>query len=96
MMCKHMSILLPYLLSFSPCQYILELCRSEQLVEPDFVLSHLDKIKPRHPTLVDVSVFTTFLPLRSTCVYCKHMMLLAGQHTYQLHFISFICQVQGN
>ncbi|XP_044042797.1 zinc finger protein 16-like isoform X2 [Siniperca chuatsi] len=35
-------------------RYILELCRSEQLVEPDFILSHLDKIKSRHPTLVDM------------------------------------------
>ncbi|XP_070709621.1 zinc finger protein 11-like isoform X2 [Pempheris klunzingeri] len=31
-------------------RYILELCRTEQLVEPDFILSHLDKIKPRQPT----------------------------------------------
>ncbi|XP_070785144.1 zinc finger protein 11-like [Enoplosus armatus] len=36
-------------------RYILELCRSEQLVEPDFILLHLDKIKPQHPMLVDLS-----------------------------------------
>lgn len=42
----------------SPHQYILELCRSEQPVEPDFILSHLENIKPRHPTLVDVSVYS--------------------------------------
>ncbi|XP_033470857.2 uncharacterized protein LOC117249357 isoform X2 [Epinephelus lanceolatus] len=35
-------------------RYILELCRSEQPVELDFVLSHLDQIKPQHPTLVDL------------------------------------------
>ncbi|XP_078137651.1 uncharacterized protein LOC144537701 [Sander vitreus] len=35
-------------------RYILELCRSEQLVEPDFILSHLDHIRPRHPTLLDM------------------------------------------
>ncbi|XP_038595162.1 zinc finger and SCAN domain-containing protein 2-like isoform X2 [Micropterus salmoides] len=35
-------------------RYILELCRSEQPVEPDFILSHLENIKPRHPTLVDM------------------------------------------
>ncbi|XP_029317457.1 zinc finger protein 11-like isoform X2 [Cottoperca gobio] len=36
-------------------RYILELCRSEQFMEPDFILSHLDQIKPRLPTLVKES-----------------------------------------
>lgn len=35
-------------------RYILELCRSEPFVETDFILSHLEKIKPQHPTLLDV------------------------------------------
>lgn len=35
-------------------RYILELCRSEQLVEHDFILCHLDKIKPQHPALADM------------------------------------------
>ncbi|XP_026182860.1 zinc finger protein 132-like isoform X2 [Mastacembelus armatus] len=36
-------------------RYILELCRSEQLVEPDFILSRLDKMKPQHPSQVKES-----------------------------------------
>ncbi|XP_062299950.1 zinc finger protein 132-like [Scomber scombrus] len=35
-------------------RFILELCRREQPVEHDFILSHLDKIKSRHPSLVDI------------------------------------------
>ncbi|KAK2883271.1 zinc finger protein 11-like isoform X2 [Channa argus] len=35
-------------------RYILELCRSEQLVEPDFILSHLDKIKSHDPIRADI------------------------------------------
>uniref|UniRef100_A0A3Q3QNQ4 C2H2-type domain-containing protein n=1 Tax=Monopterus albus TaxID=43700 RepID=A0A3Q3QNQ4_MONAL len=35
-------------------RYILELCRSEPLVEHDFILSHLDKIKPQHPTEINM------------------------------------------
>ncbi|KAK2858748.1 hypothetical protein Q5P01_003368 [Channa striata] len=30
-------------------RYIIELCHSEHLAEPDFILSHLDKIKSQHP-----------------------------------------------
>lgn len=30
---------------FSPHQYIVELCRGEELERPDFILSRLDKIK---------------------------------------------------
>ncbi|XP_035534550.1 zinc finger protein 17-like isoform X1 [Morone saxatilis] len=49
-------------------RYILELCRSEQRVEPDFILSHLEKIKP---TLVDIKeseeeVAVNFLELIQT------------------------------
>ncbi|XP_037617223.1 zinc finger protein 599-like isoform X2 [Sebastes umbrosus] len=51
-------------------RYILELCRSEQPVEPDFILSHLDRIKPRHPTLMKESqeeeVVSNFLELIQT------------------------------
>lgn len=43
---------------FSCHQYILELCRSEHPVEPDFILSHLDKIKSRYLSPVDVSVYS--------------------------------------
>ncbi|XP_040885768.1 zinc finger protein 132-like isoform X2 [Toxotes jaculatrix] len=35
-------------------RYILELCRREQLVEPSFILSHLDKIKSQHPTQAEM------------------------------------------
>ncbi|KAM7366891.1 hypothetical protein PAMP_014828 [Pampus punctatissimus] len=35
-------------------RYILELCRSEQPLESDLILSHLDKIKSRHPSPVDI------------------------------------------
>ncbi|XP_037317512.2 zinc finger protein 11-like [Pungitius pungitius] len=35
-------------------RYILELCRSEQLVEPDFILSILNQIKPQHLFLNDI------------------------------------------
>ncbi|XP_018539870.1 zinc finger protein 585A isoform X1 [Lates calcarifer] len=35
-------------------RYILELCRHEQLVEPDLILSHLDKIRSQHPTQADL------------------------------------------
>lgn len=37
-----------------PYQYILELCRSEQLMKPGLILSHLEKIKPHQSTLEDV------------------------------------------
>ncbi|XP_069012614.1 zinc finger protein 11-like [Embiotoca jacksoni] len=36
-------------------RYVLELCRSEQLVKPEFILSHLDKMKSPQPTLDDVN-----------------------------------------
>lgn len=45
-------------LSISPHQYILELCRSEQFMDPDFILSHLDQIKSPHPTLVYDRVYS--------------------------------------
>ncbi|XP_030004711.1 zinc finger protein 17-like isoform X2 [Sphaeramia orbicularis] len=35
-------------------KYILELCRSEQHVEPDFILSHLEKISPQHTAVTDM------------------------------------------
>ncbi|XP_028249964.1 zinc finger protein 814-like [Parambassis ranga] len=35
-------------------RYVLELCQSEQVVKPEFILPYLDKIKSPHPTLVDV------------------------------------------
>lgn len=35
-------------------RYIVELCRREKFIEHDFILSLLDKIKPQHPTLVDM------------------------------------------
>uniref|UniRef100_A0A3B4UVP1 Zinc finger protein 11-like n=2 Tax=Seriola dumerili TaxID=41447 RepID=A0A3B4UVP1_SERDU len=35
-------------------RYILELCRRDELVENDLILSHLDKIKSQHPTQVDM------------------------------------------
>ncbi|XP_041820254.1 zinc finger protein 814-like isoform X2 [Chelmon rostratus] len=50
-------------------RYILELCRSEQLLEPDVILSHLEKIKPRHPNLMKESgeeVVVHFLELIQT------------------------------
>ncbi|XP_042367047.1 zinc finger protein 585A-like [Plectropomus leopardus] len=53
-------------------RFILELCRSEQLVEPDFILSHMDQIKQQQPTLVDTNeseeeeVVVTFLDLIQT------------------------------
>ncbi|KAF7651440.1 hypothetical protein LDENG_00111150 [Lucifuga dentata] len=36
-------------------RYILELCHGERMMETQFILSHLDKLKPLHPTLEDVS-----------------------------------------
>ncbi|KAM4614637.1 uncharacterized protein ACJ7VT_009903 [Polymixia lowei] len=36
-------------------RYILELCRSKQPVDPGFVMSHLDKVKPLTPLLGDVN-----------------------------------------
>ncbi|KAI9542964.1 hypothetical protein NQZ68_013895 [Dissostichus eleginoides] len=51
-------------------RYILELCRSEQFMDPDFILSHLDQIKSLHPTLVKESqeeeVVVNFLELIQT------------------------------
>ena len=43
---------------FPPHQYILELCRSEALVDHKVILDHLERIKPQHPNLVDVSVYS--------------------------------------
>lgn len=56
-MCENSSVLVQCFF-LSPHQFILELCRREQPVEHDFILSHLDKIKSQHPSLVDVSVYT--------------------------------------
>ncbi|XP_040009068.1 zinc finger protein 585A-like isoform X2 [Xiphias gladius] len=51
-------------------RYILELCRREQFVEPDFILSHLDKIKSQHPIQLKESeeeeVAVNFLELIQT------------------------------
>nr|XP_046234336.1 zinc finger protein 37-like [Scatophagus argus] len=51
-------------------RYILELCRGEQLQEPEFILSHLEKMKPQHPTLMKESgeeeVAINFLDLIQT------------------------------
>ncbi|XP_054480625.1 zinc finger protein 184-like isoform X2 [Anoplopoma fimbria] len=53
-------------------RYILELCRSEQPVEPGFILSILEQFKPRHPTLIDTNesqeeeVVVNFLELIQT------------------------------
>ncbi|XP_068442879.1 zinc finger protein 11-like [Clinocottus analis] len=53
-------------------RYILELCRSEQPVEPDFILSILNQIKPQHPILNDMKesqeeeVVVNFLELIQT------------------------------
>ncbi|XP_034382492.1 zinc finger protein 420-like [Cyclopterus lumpus] len=53
-------------------RYILELCRSEQLVETDFILSILNQIKLRHPILNDIKesqeeeVVVNFLELIQT------------------------------
>uniref|UniRef100_A0A3P8U4L0 C2H2-type domain-containing protein n=2 Tax=Amphiprion percula TaxID=161767 RepID=A0A3P8U4L0_AMPPE len=53
-------------------RYILELCRSEQLIKPEFILSYLDKIPSSHRTLVDVKeseeeeVMLNFLELIQT------------------------------
>ncbi|XP_068163326.1 zinc finger protein 11-like [Antennarius striatus] len=35
-------------------RYILELCRSENLIQPDFIVSHLEKIKPPCPTPIEM------------------------------------------
>lgn len=35
-------------------QYILELCRTEQIVDQDLILSHLEELKPQQPDQVDV------------------------------------------
>ncbi|XP_071358516.1 zinc finger protein 11-like [Trachinotus anak] len=50
LMCKHRTQLNLGLRA----RYILELCRREELMEPDFILSHLDKIKSQQPTKVDM------------------------------------------
>ncbi|XP_068611562.1 zinc finger protein 709-like [Brachionichthys hirsutus] len=36
-------------------RYILELCRSEELIQPDFILSHLEKIKAPCPAPMETS-----------------------------------------
>ncbi|XP_013771143.1 zinc finger protein 420-like isoform X1 [Pundamilia nyererei] len=52
-------------------RYILELCRNEDLVKPEFIMRYLDKVKSSHATLVDIEaskedVTVTFLELIQT------------------------------
>lgn len=68
LMCKHRTQLNLGL----RVRYILELCRNEDLVKPEFIMPYLDKVKSPHATLVDIEaskeedVIVTFLELIQT------------------------------
>ncbi|XP_041636631.1 zinc finger protein 420-like isoform X2 [Cheilinus undulatus] len=62
LMCKHRTQLILGLRA----RYILELCKSEKLGEPDVILSHLDKIKIEESE--EEEIFVNFLKLIQTLV----------------------------